>query len=138
MDLAGQVAVGEILPTQAARADLARKPALYFEDQTYTYAELEAASAIAAHERRTCSIGAGDTVGLILPNCPALVSYLFGILRIGATVLPLNPSHAHREISLMPEESGARVLVTTGNQGVKFQGVRAPSSSPRLAPSRRR
>src|SRR4029434_4948913 len=45
MNLAGQTTLGEILPIQASRVDLATKPALYFNVQTYTYAELHAASA---------------------------------------------------------------------------------------------
>lgn len=88
IDLVGQTTLGVILPIQASRMDIAEKPALYFDDQVYTYAELEAASANAASELRALSIRNGDAVGLILPNAPALVAYLLGILRIGATVVP--------------------------------------------------
>jgi len=73
MDLAGQTTLGEILPIQASRVDLATKPALYFNGQTYTYAELDAACARTASDLRAHSIREGDSVALILPNAPALV-----------------------------------------------------------------
>ncbi|MBI3007759.1 MAG: AMP-binding protein [candidate division NC10 bacterium] len=129
MDLAGTQTLGEILPLQASRADLAGKPALFFDDQAYTYADLQAASAAAADHLRARGISAGDVVGLILPNAPALVAHLFGILRIGATVLPLNPNLTPRELSLMLEDSRARAIVTTGDLALQLGRVRSLTPS---------
>jgi acyl-CoA synthetase (AMP-forming)/AMP-acid ligase II len=66
MDLAGQTTLGEILPIQASRVDLATKPPLYFNGQTYTYAELDAACARTASDLRAHSIREGDSVA----SCP--------------------------------------------------------------------
>lgn len=127
MDLAGQTSLGEILPIQASRADLAGKPALYFNDQIYTYAELEAASAHVAAQLRVRTLGDGDAVGLILPNAPALIAYLFGILRIGATVVPLNPNLTPHELSLLIQESAARAIVTTIGLAQRLESTHADS-----------
>jgi acyl-CoA synthetase (AMP-forming)/AMP-acid ligase II len=62
---------------------------------------------------RSRSVGAGDVVALALPNAPALVAHVFGALRMGATVVPLNPALTLHELSSLTEASGARVLVTT-------------------------
>jgi len=129
IDLVGQTTLGVILPIQASRMDIAEKPALYFDDQVYTYAELEAASANAASELRALSIRNGDAVGLILPNAPALVAYLFGILRIGATVVPLNPNLTPHELSLLIQESGARAIVTTADLALQLESRQAEGSS---------
>jgi acyl-CoA synthetase (AMP-forming)/AMP-acid ligase II len=125
MDLAGREILGEILPIQASRADLAAKPALYFDDQIYTFAELEAASARAAASLQACSIRDGDAVGLMLPNVPALVAHIFGTLRIGAIVVPLNPKLTARELSLLIQDCGARVIVTTTELAHRIQGALA-------------
>ena len=81
MDLAGRMKLGEILSMQATRAHVAQTPALYFADEVYTYAELEAACAAVARELHLRAPHTGDAVALALPNVPAFVAYLFGILR---------------------------------------------------------
>lgn len=124
MDLAGTKTLGEILPLQASRADLAGKPVLFFGDQAYTYGDLQAASAAAAEHLRARGVGEGDVVGVILPNAPALVAYLFGIFRTGATVLPLNPNLTPHELSLMVEDSRARAIITTGDLAPKVESLR--------------
>lgn len=129
MDLAGQTTLGEILPIQASRVDLATKPALYFNGQTYTYAELDAACARAAADLRARSIRDGDSVALILPNAPTLVAYLFGILRIGAIVVPLNPNLTPHEFSLMVHESRARAIVTTVELALQLERRHADRAS---------
>jgi acyl-CoA synthetase (AMP-forming)/AMP-acid ligase II len=123
LTLAGKTTLGEILPIQATRADLAAKPALYFNDQIYSYAELDAAAAGVAAELRARAIQAGDAVALILPNAPALIAYLFGIFRIGATVVPLNPNLTPRELSLLLQDSAANAVVTTAELALQLQGM---------------
>lgn len=130
LTLAGATTVGEILPIQASRADLAAKPALYFNDQIYSYAELDAAAAGMAAELRARAIQAGDAVALILPNAPALIAYLFGILRIGATVVPLNPNLTLRELSLVLQDSAVHAVVTTPELAVQWQGMGSAGASP--------
>jgi len=123
IDLAGQTTVGEILPFQASRAEFAGKPALYFDHQIYTYADLEAASARVAAQLRARTLGDGDTIALILPNAPALIAYLFGILRTGATCVPLNPNLTPRELSVLIQESVARAIVTTTGLAQRLESM---------------
>ncbi|CAN7776252.1 AMP-binding protein [Variovorax sp. LjRoot84] len=112
MDLAGRTKLGEILSVQAARTHVAQTPALYFADEVYTYAQMEAACAGAARELHLRALHTGDAVALALPNVPAFVAYLFGILRIGAIVVPLNPGLTLHELTWLIHESGARAVVT--------------------------
>ena len=53
-------------------------------------------------------------MALLLPNCPAMVAYLFGILRVGAAAVPLNPALTGPEIAFILDKSWARAIVTTG------------------------
>jgi len=127
VDLAGQQTIGEILPAQAARAELAGKPALFFGDQVYTYAQLDAAAANAGARLRACAVGDGDAVALVLPNAAALVAYLFGVLGIGAVVVPLNPALLAHELLHMVQACGARAIVTTPDLAAQFERMRPGS-----------
>ncbi|MGH2861131.1 MAG: AMP-binding protein [Solirubrobacteraceae bacterium] len=85
------------LLTQAA---LAQPDAcvLLYEQNELTYAELERRSQQAAALLRELGITAGDHVGLQMPNVPAFISLYFGILRLGAVVVPQNPLSGRREL----------------------------------------
>lgn len=125
--LAQTETLGEIVPLQASRQEFETKPALFFGDQAYTYADLEAASGAAASRLQLLGIGEGAVVGLRLPNSPALVAHLLGLLRLGAIVLPLNPALTPHELSLLLEDSGARAIVTTGELAPKAESLRSLS-----------
>ena len=91
------------------------RPALYFERDVYTYADLEAASSNAAQRLSASGVRPGDAVALLVPSSAVLVAYLFGILRCGATVLPLNPGFTPREVAALLADADARAIVTTAD-----------------------
>ena len=53
----------------------------------------------------------GDRVGVMLPNCPQYLIAVFGILRIGAIVVNVNPLYTPREIAVVAQDSEMRLLV---------------------------
>ncbi|GAA0365120.1 long-chain fatty acid--CoA ligase [Microbispora corallina] len=55
-------------------------------------------------------IGRGDKVALACPNLPYFPFVYFGILKAGATVVPLNVLLQAREIAYHLEDSGAKAL----------------------------
>jgi acyl-CoA synthetase (AMP-forming)/AMP-acid ligase II len=77
----------------------ARRAALLFEDQVYTYSDLEALSNRAAHALIEQGVRPGDIVCQVVHSCPALVINLFGIVKSGAIYAPLNPSLTERELA---------------------------------------
>ncbi len=54
----------------------------------------------------------GDRVGIMLPNCPQYVVAAFAILRLGATVVNVNPIYTPREVLVVAKDSGMRLLLT--------------------------
>ncbi|MBA2244860.1 MAG: AMP-binding protein, partial [Gemmatimonadetes bacterium] len=56
---------------------------------------------------------AGQRVGLLLPNLPALPVAIYGAMRAGASVLLLNPANSAREIREHLEDSSARTVLTS-------------------------
>ena len=64
-------------------------------------------------------------VAVALPNVPEFASVLFGVLRAGLVAVPVNPGYTGREVSHVLSDSGAHVLVATG-EVVTAAGGAAP------------
>src|SRR5262245_49995144 len=54
----------------------------------------------------------GDRVGIMLPNCPQYVIGVFAVLRLGATVVNINPAYTAPEVEHLVRDSGIRMLIT--------------------------
>lgn len=77
-------------------------------DTTLSYAELDDATARVAAHLRSRGVDAGDHVGLIMPNVCYFPLIYYGILRMGAVVVPTNPLLKAGEISYVWQDSGCR------------------------------
>jgi len=66
-------------------------PALIWDGGALTWRELELRAGGVARRLSRHGIRAGDTVALVLPNSWRFVTALWGALKLGATVAPLNP-----------------------------------------------
>ena len=65
-------------------------PAVRLDDVVLSYAALDAASARVAGLLAAKGVGPGDRVGIMLPNVPQFLVVYYGILRLGAVVVPMN------------------------------------------------
>lgn len=88
------------------------KLALVFEDKKFTYGELNDLVNQMANYLWKLGIKKGDRVGIYLPNCWEHIVAHFGILKIGAIVIPFNPMYKSYEIQYMLEDSGAETVIT--------------------------
>src|SRR4051794_41233423 len=95
----------------AAVAEAPDRPAVKLDDLVLPYAALDAAAARAAGLLRAHGVGAGDRVGLQMPNVPYFPIVFFGALRLGAVVVPLNPLLKDREVAHALSDSGAKVHI---------------------------
>ena len=73
-----------------------------------TYAQVDAAASQVANGLAAKGIGAGDVVALACPNLPYFPIVYFGILKAGATVLPVSVLLTADEIAYLLEDSGAK------------------------------
>ncbi|MDQ1006081.1 long-chain acyl-CoA synthetase [Streptomyces sp. V4I23] len=73
-----------------------------------SYAEIDAAANQVAGGLVARGIGPGDRVALSCPNLPYFPIVYYGILKAGATVVPLNILLTEREIACHLEDSGAK------------------------------
>ncbi|NND65854.1 MAG: AMP-binding protein [Gammaproteobacteria bacterium] len=94
--------------------------------QTLTFAELDQASqAFANYLQTKCGVEKGDRVALMMPNLLQYPVALFGILRIGAVVVNVNPLYTPRELHHQLDDSGAKVIIVLENFAHTVQQVLA-------------
>ena len=94
-----------------AAADVPDKPATAFLGMQLTFAEIKDRADRFATALARMGIAKGDRVGVMLPNCPQYVIAVFGILRCGAIVVNVNPLYTPREVGVVAQDSGMRLLV---------------------------
>ena len=89
------------------------KTAAVLDDQKITYAELEKQSNQLAHGLIDLGIRPSDMVSIMLPNSiQFLVSYL-GVIKSGATMVPLNISFKAPAVEYILNNSEARIIITS-------------------------
>jgi long-chain acyl-CoA synthetase len=90
---------------------LPERTALRWEGGKASYPDLEAASAQVARVLGTRGVQPGDAVGLMLPNVPYFAAAYYGILRLGAVVVPMNPLLREREVLHYLSDSAAKLVL---------------------------
>lgn len=88
-----------------------QRVALRFGDRAITFSEFDALSSQAAHGLLELGVRTGDRIGLLMPNCPEYEIAFWAGSKIGAILVPLNPSYTSREITFNVSEAGANVLI---------------------------
>jgi long-chain acyl-CoA synthetase len=90
-----------------ARAD---QPVLLGAERSWTFAELTGASDGVAVSLAERGIAPGDRIALYCPNAPEFVVAYLGILKAGATVVPINLMLNPKEIAFILGDAGVKVL----------------------------
>ena len=88
------------------------RPCLDFLGKRQTYRQVGEMVDRAAKGLQDLGLGAGDRVGLFLPNIPYFVVSYYAILRIGGVVVNFNPLSADAEVAGQIEDSGVETIVT--------------------------
>ncbi|MFS1515743.1 fatty acid--CoA ligase family protein [Bacillus sp. SCS-151] len=88
------------------------KPAYIFQDKASTYAELDSAVNAFASGLDKLGIGKGDHIALLLGNSPYFVISLYGALKVGATIIPINPIYTADEISYIVNNGDVKAIIT--------------------------
>ena len=89
------------------------KIAIFWGDEKITYDQIgAAASGLAFRLVSEQGIKAGDRVAIWLKNCPEFVSVIYGILRAGAVVVPINNFLKPDEVIHILKDAGAKALIS--------------------------
>ncbi|HYG63970.1 MAG TPA: AMP-binding protein, partial [Thermoanaerobaculia bacterium] len=100
----------DLFEAQAARTPEA--PAVAFQGETLTYAELGARAGRLARHLRRLGCGAESRVGVALERSLDLVVALLGVLEAGAAYVPLDPGYPRERLVLVLEDAAPQVLIT--------------------------
>ena len=96
-------------------AETARKfpdrTAIEWESERITYAALTTQANGVAHRLRNQGLGVDQIAALEMERCPELIIGLLGILRAGATYVPLDPLLPASRLHWMRQDSGATLTV---------------------------
>jgi long-chain acyl-CoA synthetase len=84
--------------------------ALKLDDAELTYHQLDCAAARIANLLAERGIEAGDRVGIMLPNVPYFPACYYGVLRLGAVVVPMNVLLKQREVGFYLSDPGAKLV----------------------------
>ena len=120
------------LLTESAARDGAQI-AIKLDDTEVNYALLDEGSKRIAGLLRAKGVGSGDRVGVMLPNVPYFPIVYYGILRLGAVVVPMNVLLKGREVGFYLKDSGAKVLFAWADFG-EAAGAGAEEAGAELIP----
>ncbi len=88
------------------------RPATAFLGAHLTFSQIKEQSDKLATALSRLGIAKSDRVGIMLPNCPQYLVAAFAVLRLGATIVNINPLYTPREILVVAQDSGMRALLT--------------------------
>ena len=108
-------AFGELPAAVAAR--LPDREALVFEQQRYTFSEVDREVDQAAKALMALGVGRGDHVALWLNNCADWVFLCFAVVKIGAVLVPINTRFRGRDMGYVLNQSDSCMLISHDQSG---------------------
>ncbi|BBI49016.1 hypothetical protein HORIV_14370 [Vreelandella olivaria] len=94
--------------------------ALVFEDQSLSYAELNARANRLAHYLIDLGVKPETRVGIAVERSLEMVVGLLGILKAGGAYVPLDPDYPAERLAYMVEDSGIELLLTQSGLTTKL------------------
>jgi long-chain acyl-CoA synthetase len=88
------------------------KTAYIFEDKAVSYAEFNGAVTKFASGLSKLGVKQGDHVALLVGNSPYFVIGMYGAMRVGATVIPVNPIYTPDELHYILQNGAVKTIIT--------------------------
>jgi len=102
------------------------KTALICDEARRSWREFGAAVRRVAGALRASGVAPGERVVVLMSNGLEMVEAMFGTLRAGACVVPLNPSVPDPAIAAMVKDSGATAVITVPAHAGRFDRAALP------------
>jgi amino acid adenylation domain-containing protein len=109
----------ELFEAQARRTP--QHPALAFEGERLTYAELDRRAGQLAAELQRLGAAPDVRIGLLVERSASLVVALLGILKSGAAYVPVDTAYPSERVAYMLADCGAKLVVTQASLLAKLQ-----------------
>jgi long-chain acyl-CoA synthetase len=98
--------------------------ALSYLGNDIPYADLDSLVNKAANSLIKLGVKKGDRVALYLANTPQFIIALYGVLKIGAIAVPINPLYQAAEVAYELKDSGAKTVIVMSRFYPLIQEVR--------------
>ncbi|HYW06554.1 MAG TPA: AMP-binding protein, partial [Longimicrobium sp.] len=108
---------------EARAASTPHAVAVVYEDESLTYAELNARANRLAHHLRALGVGPDARVGILLPRSTELVVGLLATLKAGGAYVPLDPSLPAGRLRFMLADSAPAVVLTNETLADEMAGL---------------
>ncbi|NIK12634.1 fatty acid--CoA ligase family protein [Alkalibacillus almallahensis] len=99
------------------------KPAYIFNGEATDYKTLEGSVTKFASSLESLGYQKGDHVALVVGNTPHFVIGLYGALRLGLTVVPVNPLYTGNELSYILNNGDVKGVITLDVLLEKFEAI---------------
>lgn len=101
--------VGDFVRTAALR--FGERVALIFENERWTFQQLDDASSRMAGQLAALGVRQGQVVSLFSPNCPEWIVAYYAVMKLGAVVNPLNLMLTPDEAAFAMNDCGAVAVI---------------------------
>lgn len=88
---------------------------LYYEGRWHTNVAMNRIANKLGNALKNMGIKKGDRVGIQLLNCPQLMQSFFATFKIGAILVPINPSLRVAELAYIYQDAGLSALISNIN-----------------------
>ena len=106
----GDPTIAQLFERQAAESP--GEPAVVCGDVEWTFAALNERANRVARLLVARGIGAEDVVALVMPRTADAITALLGVLKSGASYLPLDPAYPKARLDAMIGDAGPKLVVT--------------------------
>ncbi|MDQ3806223.1 MAG: amino acid adenylation domain-containing protein, partial [Acidobacteriota bacterium] len=100
-------------------------PAVIYQGDRLTYADLNARANQLAHLLRGSGVGPEVIVGVVTERSAEMVVAVLAVWKAGGAYLPLDPTQPARRLAFMLEDAGARVVLTQQHLAGALRGCAA-------------
>ncbi|MBR8840561.1 MAG: amino acid adenylation domain-containing protein [Stigonema ocellatum SAG 48.90 = DSM 106950] len=116
--------IHQLFEQQVARTP--EHPAVVFEDQQLTYAQLNARANQIAHHLQTLGVGSETIVGLCVERSLEMIVGFLGILKAGGAYLALDPLLPTERLAFMLQDANSSIILTQQHLAGLFSHQEVP------------
>src|SRR5207245_4554831 len=105
------------------------QPAVIYENETLTFAELNARANQLARYLPSLGAGAESLIGICLERSLDMAVGILGILKSGAAYLPLDPEYPQERLAFMLDDARPALVLTKSTLEIRLEGESYRQSS---------
>lgn len=100
------------------------KPYLIFEDEKYSFTEVDRISNQIAYQFNQIDVKQNDKVAIFLPNCPSFIFTWFAVMKIGGIEVPINIDQKGELLAYLLNHSIAKAIVTSKELAIEVLAIK--------------